>query len=355
MAAKALFAFVLCAIPVSATAEPSEPLGQLVDSRNFGYSFGYAPSIVREDGRYHMLYCSSGTGPLEWDIIRYVSSIDGISWTDPQAVLRVSGGITERAACDPSVVRFDAGDGPFYYLFYSGNVPGYETVMLVARSQSIKGPFAKYTRRGTWEVSAHDPAVIMYPTRAVPEGAMRYGAGQQTVLAVDGMLYSWHMDDTDTGAARIYFSSTTDPKSWPDLKVTNVESVSVDVAYDRKHRLFRLFSVEPHHGQNSHLLVRTSVGGAIWSPPRILVGSTNFPGFSHNVGVSRDRSGALSSQRPLFVYGTPYDEDPRYENITCDNPGAIVPHCWGHWNLYGHRVDMDSGSFDSTIYELITQ
>jgi hypothetical protein len=54
-------------------------------------------------------------------------------------------------------VRYNAGDGEYYYLFYSGNQANVQTVNFVARSKIPSGSFLKLTKRGTWEDNPPDP------------------------------------------------------------------------------------------------------------------------------------------------------------------------------------------------------
>src|SRR5262245_39384517 len=90
-------------------------IDKVIDSSDNGYNYAYAPSIIYQEGRFHMFYCSSPSGE-GWDDIRYAWSSDGRNWSAPQVVLRLSNPTIERCVCDPSVVLFDGGDGPSYYL-----------------------------------------------------------------------------------------------------------------------------------------------------------------------------------------------------------------------------------------------
>ena len=323
-----------------------QPIGKLVDSSEYGYYHAYAPSIVYINSTFHAFYCSNGASnyldtagePLPaWDSVRYVTSADGRLWSSPQVVLSASSGL-ERAVCDPSLVHFDAGDGPYFYLFYSGNLPGLETVMFVARSATIAGPYKKYTVRQTWEVNPHDPQVIIVPKRPVHQS---YGAGQQSVLEKGGVLFSWYTDTTEApGTQKIYLTSTANPVSWPVGAPTNVNSVSVDVKFDASVNEFVMFSIEVHHAQTSRLLRRHSSDGLTWSAPDVICDTPCFPDFSHNVGVSGDAQGHLIAGRTLVVFGAPFDLDPRYVNNCAQ--AADQNYCWGRWDLFGGAVNAAS-------------
>ncbi len=254
-------------------------VGQMVDVRlpQASYApddhnqYGYAPAIVRdEQGKFHMFYCSQpdyAKSKINFDLdsIRYVSSLDGRQWSEPKTILWTWSSTAERSTCDPSVVYFDAGDGPYYYLYYSGNQKNIQTTMYVARSATIDGPYQKWVYKanynendplslqGEWvddpwaNTALHEqsagprPAVpmsIIGPINPVPDAITKtawrscledgvdgevcveavvdqnneiieprkgcwaemcvpyYGAGQQTVVVVDGVMHAWHTDDT---------------------------------------------------------------------------------------------------------------------------------------------------------------
>ena len=92
----------------------------MIDSVAYQYLYGYAPSMIYAQGQYHVYYCSSGTNVLDWDHVRYATSPDLMHWSRPVDLLTATP--VERATCDPSVIRHDAGDGPYYYMFYTGNM-----------------------------------------------------------------------------------------------------------------------------------------------------------------------------------------------------------------------------------------
>ena len=321
-------------------------VNKMVDSSDGAYEYGYAPSIIYDAAGFHMLYCSSGTnGGL--DDIRYVSSSDGRIWTAPKIVLYATDLTNERVTCDPSVVYYQAPDdsAPYYYLFYSGNQKDVQTVMFVARSQSIAGPYAKWTTRGTWEVGATDPQIIIGPAAAMPENSGRYGAGQQTVIVKDGQLMSWYKDDTLTSSAYAltFMTSTTNPTSWPPGTLTDVPGLSsVDVKYDEPNERYVMFYIANPHSTAAYLGRRFSTDGVTWTaePEEVLCEVSCFPDWTHNVGISGDPQGQLIDGRALVVYGAPYDLDPTYDNDCSISPW---PHCWGFWDLYGSAIN-PSGS-----------
>jgi beta-xylosidase len=96
---------------------------KIIDSAKQNFTYAYAPSIIYAEGLWYAYYCSTGAGQEDWDNIRYSTSSDGVRWSSPAKILRASDAVNERATCDPSVVLYDAGDGAYYYLFYTAIRP----------------------------------------------------------------------------------------------------------------------------------------------------------------------------------------------------------------------------------------
>jgi hypothetical protein len=329
-------------IATGATAAPSDltfsadgqPM-KLIETAKQDFTYAYAPSIIFAEGLWRAYYCSSGTGPKDWDNIRYSTSPDGIHWSPPIKVLAASDPINERATCDPSVVRFNSGDGQYYYLFYTGNRAGVQSVDFVARSTRPPGPFLKLTKRGTWEENPSDPKIILSPLHGAPDNSNWYGLGEPSVVAKDGKLYQWYADTTSeypsNQLSRIYLSVSSDPGNWPKGKATNVIAGSVDVKYDLPTQRFVMFGLGNQHIQGTYLTVRTSEDGITWSDPATAIPAGSMPAFAHNVGVSGTATGDLDRNFVMVAYGAPYDLDPHYDN-DCKVSGP--QHCWGYWNLY---------------------
>src|SRR5205085_1022014 len=199
---------------------------KLIESAKQGFAYAYAPNIIYADGLWYMYYCSTGTGLTDWDNIRYSTSSDGVLWSPPLKIFGASDAVNERAACDPSVVRHDAGDGEYYYMFYTGNQMKVQGVNFVARSTSATGPFLKLTTRGTWENNPPDPKIILSPLHNAPDDSIWYGLGEPSVVAKDGKLYQWYTDTTSeypsSQVYRVYLSVSGDPGNWPAGQATNV-------------------------------------------------------------------------------------------------------------------------------------
>ncbi|MBV9077269.1 MAG: hypothetical protein JO048_07275 [Methylobacteriaceae bacterium] len=314
----------------AAAQTPYTDLGLLISSKRYRYGYAYAPAIVREGGVTHMLYCSYGR-PGIWDFIRYARSTDGgRSWSDPVVAVEGSDEVGERAACDPSVVRYQAPDDdrPYWYLFYSGNAKDIGTAIFLARADEVTGPYAKWTRRGTWEVDAADPAAIMQPGRPKPDNTGFYGAGQQSVVVSGRSLWMWYTDDTGCAAAcpKVLVTRGREPTRLPPGAATDVQGLwSVDVKQDPLGG-FALVGIAQAHEAGSALVARHSADGFGWDGPRVLCGEGCLDRYAHNAGLSGDATGALTDGPALVVYGGPLDRDRR-----CGT-------CWGRWDLFGGLV-----------------
>ncbi len=303
------------------------------------WSYAYGPSIIASEGVYHAYFCSTGTGVEDWDHIRHVSSPDLIHWNVNAQNLMQSTAV-ERANCDPSVVRFNAGDGLYYYDFHSGNTENVQTVVFASRSSSVNGSFSKYTERGTWEIQPEDPHPIVVPFHPSPDNSGVYGAGQASVVVMNQTLYMWHTDTTENYPAQtsnaIYLRTSSDGIHWSEPTRTNVSNASIDVKYNPTTQEFVMAEILEGHTYGSRLSIRTSADGLLWSESKIIADTDVFPHFANNVGMSGDEQGHLiEGETVLISYGAPYDLSTSYGNDCALFP---APHCWGHWNLYGNRI-----------------
>ena len=304
----------------------------VINAKANKFSYAYGPSIIYSEGIFHMYFCSRGT--TGWDDTRHATSSDLIKWSTSEIVLNPTK--LERADCDPAMVRYDAGDGPYYYLFYGGNILNVQTVIFVARSASPAGPFLKYTDRGTWEANPPDSHVIFWPFHATPDNSNIYGAGQPTVVVMKGMLYMWYTDSTQTVSLvngqwtnqvyRIYFVTSRDGINW-STPIEVVESdQSVDVKFDPVSGLFFMFESDLS-GQGWVPQYRTSVDGINWSAPNVICSGACVPAAASlpgvNPGVSGDARGYIIPNKPmLFGFMAPYN---------FKAPSST----WGQWNLWG--------------------
>lgn len=334
-------------ITISNSANLVETSGifKIADSSDNGYTYGYAPSIIKQNGIYHAFYCSSPAPREGIDAIRYVFSKDGLNWSPPRVVLKAqpridskTGKATNRAACDPSLVYYQ----DYYYLFYSnqhqtaselGDRTGTQTTISVARARNITGPYLTYTERGTWEENPPDVKMIILPQVKRSGNRQNYGAGQQTVVVKKGHLYMWYTDDSlhPNEGPRIYFLKSNDPVNWNGTPVpTNlVKTASVDIKYDARRGRFVLVQILRSHQASPSLATAYSTDGSNWTGFQTLYPDRKFPAFAHNVGMSSDRQGHLiDGENPIVAFGAPYDLNSQDQ--------------WGKWDLFGVKVNLYS-------------
>jgi hypothetical protein len=294
------------------------------NAQALGFEYAYGASIIYTQGKYHAYFCSKN--PTGWDQIRHETSPDLINWSAPDSLLTPTD--RERANCDPSVVLYNAGDGPYYYMFYGANISNIQGVIFVARSKSPDGPFLKYTNRGTWEANPADPHVIAWPFKAAANGSGIYGAGQPTVVLKDGVMYMWYTDSDQSGQPDgIYFRTSKNAINWSSPIYTNVDDRSVDVKYDPVSGKFLMTEVTPPLSPSSELLMRTSTDGISWSAPQTICDQNCFPHNASNVGVSGDDKGHLLPGKTLISFGAPYNLNASAE-------------AWGKWNLFGELFNI---------------
>ncbi len=304
----------------------------MVDARPDAFQYAYAPSMILKQGVYHVFFCSGGNIFPALDYVRYVKSTDGVHWSIPIIMLKAAGqnglGL---GACDPNVVLFQG----FYYMFYSSSEmtgPGpddHQTVIAVARSVNIDGPYLIYTQRGTWEDEPNDPQILIHPFVKRNQDPIGYGAGQQTVVALNGKLLMWYADDsTNPGSGLNYMLQSTDAVTWtPSLGAltTLPDATSVDVKYDAARNQFVMTRIVNQHSGISWLARSFSSDGISWGPMQVLIAENQFPNFAHNVGALGDETGNTLPSPTLVAFGAPYD---LANNVSL-----------AKWNLYGVLVD----------------
>lgn len=290
-------------------------------------SYAYGPSIILKNGVYHVFFCSAGAAPA-WDFVRYVHSTDGKNWSAPTIMLRATGANGfDQAACDPSVVFYQG----FYYMYYSSahtTAPNlFQTVIQVARSANIDGPYFTYTQRGTWEDTPNDPQIIIKPLVTRNQDPVGYGAGPQTVVVHNGEIYFWYTDDSiDLDSSRIYMLRSSDPVAWapsPNRQIS-VQAQSIDVKFDATRNHYVMTSLVNPHTASACLSRSFSSDGLSWGPPTTIIDVGAFPDYANNVGAAGDETGNTVSPSTLVAFGAQYDLS-SYNN-------------WGQWDLYGVMV-----------------
>ena len=307
-----------------------------IDAEGATIQHAYAPTIIRENGTYYSFFCTANRNTVPnsgWDSVRFATSVDGQFWTTPRIVLEAANlgvypSTTDRSTCDPSVVKFDGGDGPYYYLYYTGNGVNLGSATYVARARSIEGPYLKFTTRRTWEPGPGDPAPIFKPVHPLNEADVAagslYGAGEQTVVVRDGVLFAWFIDDTAAYPNKhflSYVTTSTNGIDWNPRVTTDIadQVESYDVKVDPVTKQFVMFATPNKLLANVSLDRRFSVDGIHWTAPDpFCPNRTCFPTVANNVGLSGDATGQIMLDRTLVAFGSP---DPNYASncgiITC--------------------------------------
>lgn len=322
---------------------------RVIDTQNgLGYSYG-ASIVLSDDGTglaYHSYSCGADYSGDGWDRIFYTRSTDRVNWSAVTIPLRATRGSAELSACDPSVIRYNAGDGLYYYMYYGGG----NGHMYVARSRLAAGPFLKFTERGTWEENAADPKIVMrhsprITTNMSADGTTQiwYGSGEPTVVVVGNQIYAWYTDDTTQAPAKsgslVLMRRASSPTQFGDAVITNIpaaDGTSVDVKFDEARGRFILIGLRDQISTRSRLSIAASVDGVTWTDPKeFCPAGTCLPPYASNVGASGDEQGHLIGSETFLTYGAPWN---------LSGAGCATDLCWARWSLYGGAVTIDGGS-----------
>jgi len=317
--------------------------------------YSYAPATVYYNGTFHQFYCSNSEASdshfnpyhlpnfnnswsyfnkffNSWDYIRYRTSKDGVHWSAPRIVMSVNVNGDEVSACDPSVVK---GKDGYWYMLYDGNIPGdevsgsprYGTVVYLARSKYIQGPYFKYTVAG-WEdeigdVTTNPPKPeIMLIGESTDDG---YGVGQQS-LAVDnhGYFHVWfrnaareikhirvkNLTSLKYGDAKSVSWKKNNNDAKHDFSETFIDENGNGVSYDigdvRYNGLlerWEMWCVTGYMVENTKITKFISRNGVDWIPQNENeIGAYNF---IHNIGVSGDERGWTWGDKYLISFSGP--------------------------------------------------
>jgi hypothetical protein len=149
--------------------------------------YNYAPTAMVDGGQYRIWWCSQlpGVGVPGDDVLTAsAGSLNG-PYPDGVAVLHGSGeGFDAVHTCDPSVIRVNG----IYYMYYTGaagDAPFGNAIGLAVSSDGVH-----WDRR---------PDPIVTPSMDVRR-ANAYGAGQPSVLRLDGWFYLMFTDTTGAAA-----------------------------------------------------------------------------------------------------------------------------------------------------------
>lgn len=158
--------------------------------------YNYAPSIMVEgtSSRFRMWWCSQlqSAQPPGDDVVYAESASLAGPFGAPNATsgMAVFGGVGKgfdaRHTCDPSVIKVDG----IYYLYYTGAPTDHGSGNAIGLALSADGV--------TW-ARANNGNPILTPANQVAR-ANHYGAGQPSVLFLDGWFYLLFTDTTAAGA-----------------------------------------------------------------------------------------------------------------------------------------------------------
>ncbi|WP_176968791.1 beta-xylosidase [Amycolatopsis xylanica] len=151
--------------------------------------YNYGPAVMAEGGRVRMWWCSQlGSAAPAGDDILYAeaATADG-PFAEPRAVLSGNPGAFDGVhTCDPSVLRV----GGTYYLYYTGAAGDHAFGNAIGLATSTDGV--------TW-TRANGGGAILGPARDVHRDNV-YGAGQPSVVFLDGWYYLMFTDTTGRAA-----------------------------------------------------------------------------------------------------------------------------------------------------------
>lgn len=348
---KVISAVVLASsLSMAATYEPE--LSYYINPKEHPGDYAYAAATVYYDSVFHQFFCSLGMGtdstffhpdpvgyynkPVEqetrdkyhfgfWDFIRYHTSKNGYNWTNPRLALTptvTTSDKSETCTCDPAIIKH----GSYWYLYYTGARPGYETVVYVARSKYLNGPFDRYTKRGnkvTWERWPADPTPILYPKQNVKSS---YGLGQLSVVKLKGIFHFWFNYVVDGKKQNFMHMTSSSPYS--DLQSKTWTAISLDGKKDFNNRYkedgtldkntqatdefndfgevrwntaterFELWTTSTYYdngskGKDMYLVQYESKDGNTWTSTGQKIGPYNY---MHNVGISGDENGHVNGK-----------------------------------------------------------
>lgn len=294
--------------------------------------YAYAPATVYFNGQFHQFYCSTGARTdnffnpqgnanlnSSWDHIRHRSSKDGVNWSTPRVVMTVHRDGSGQCACDPSVVY---GDDGYWYMLYTANVPGYETVVYLARSNYVQGPYFKYTDKG-WENEngmTGTPKIMLGRKRSSEYGG--YGVGQQAVVKDPaGNFRVWFVDDRKVRYANVaklvdLASKKVDNYAEVKLYEGNVkkkfeesEYVMGDVKINANKSsqgkpYFEMWSPVLYMVYETFMAKFSSTNGIDWTleDKNVLEKGRYRYSYIHNIGVSGDMYGRVRDDKYIISF-----------------------------------------------------
>lgn len=190
-------------VPEGYTVETEE--GMMFDAEEYLYFYNYAPSVIVEDNKAYVWYCTNLYSAVAGDHIAYRKGekIRGKWYWSEQSIVLYPGERGEwdhKHICDPSVIKgeFKYQEKTYTYLMsYLGCMTdgNYENAFGFAVAESIDGPWIRVP-----EVS---PLIDFYGEYGGADGQSQWGTGQSSVVSVD-----------KKGKVLIFYTKHSYPYSW---------------------------------------------------------------------------------------------------------------------------------------------
>ena len=274
-----------------------------------------SPDVFRDadSAAYEQFNCGPVDGGTT-QVIRSLSSGDGVSWSAPAVALGPTpGGRDSGGVCDPSVVQF----GSYYYMAYTG-FDGSRHAVFVARTPSLSQRWQKWNGQG-WGVRPPQPIVA-------PDPGTGYGAAQPSLVVQPGQLavfYDVHNGPVwQTRRASVSLGSG-NVDTWPSqltfggvvLRHPGLDSVacgaaggfydSTGVAFDDDTHTYVALTVDNQDYPTSSLQAYESATGSSFTQALTVAfeNESPIPDHTHAVSFVTDSSGHITSTKDApFVY-----------------------------------------------------
>lgn len=267
---------------------------------DFGYRYG--PSmIMNADGSIDAYFSAPGTND-EWDWITYRHSPDaGKTWTEEKSVLQPTPDSKDFfSCCDPGIIK----TGDYYYLAYTSTVVdgGVDNNVFVARSKNPDGPFEKWNGNG-W---GGKPEPIIEFT-GNPE---RYGAGEPSMVELDGTLYLYYTwRDDGVNQTHVAVADATD-ENWPatlEIKGIAIRHTyndynavdSADVKYIEDYGMFIAVVTCERFTTDSFVGMYVSDDGLVFRESNAM--KTNISHCCHNCGITGRPNGHIRLSDDVYI------------------------------------------------------
>jgi hypothetical protein len=263
-------------------AAPSAPLSIKVGPPRGGHDvalrrpdlYDYAPAVMKDEtsGTYRMWWCgASATQGGDHILYAEAQSLDG-PWhargdTTPNSfndVFQPTYSLADwdgQDVCDPSVVRV----GGTYYMYYGGlPIVGSSQPMATAIGLATSGDGMSWTRA--------QATPIVTAARNVNSVPNNYGAGQPSVISMDGQFLLAYTDTTGLGSdpqngAGIFLLRSTDPSFGSGVQELQATGFAPSTASTHTtHPLLKAFTIDWSYSdvlQRYVLVNDTADGGAV--------------------------------------------------------------------------------------------